>query len=104
MTETDILLIEPPSILQNIYREKGKKKVKGHLPNLGLCSIAAVLEKKGYRVKILDALALNMNVHECAEAILQNKPRYIGISATTQAISSAAQVAAIIKQREQKIV
>ena len=52
------LLINPPYTKDRIFR-KSLKNVGAILPPLGLASIAAILEKAGQKVKIIDGPALS---------------------------------------------
>jgi len=65
-------------------------------PPLGLASIAAVLEREGYQVEILDANALQLSESEIAKEI--GNVDIIGITAMTPFINSAIKVAKEIKK------
>lgn len=56
------------------------------VPHLGLCSLASVVRKAGFSVKILDAPALRMDFKGTVEAIVKENPRFIGISSVTDSI------------------
>ena len=49
----DVLLIFPPISVNERYA-KNVGDVGGHLPPLGLLTIAGVLEEKGYSVEVID--------------------------------------------------
>lgn len=73
-----------------------KKYVQPKLMPLGLCYIAAVLEKDGIDVKIID-----MNVQKIdLEDKLSWAPDIVGITATTPLVKEAWRIAKIIKKRE----
>lgn len=78
---TDVVLVQPNYGYQ---RESGAWGVN---PPLGLCYIAAVLEKNNISVKIVDANALNMSPQETQEEILRENPRIVGFSILTPAHS-----------------
>lgn len=96
MKESDIVFVDPPRFNQNAEIIPGT--LYGHLPHLGLCSLAAVAEKVGYKVSILDAVALQYSLRQILEEIKKRNPRYVGISAMTHTISSASAIAKIIKE------
>jgi len=91
----DIVFIELPRLENEIG--KTPQKVNGHLPNLGLCSLAAVAEKGGYKTAILDAAALQYSPRQIVEQIKSMRPKYVGLTAMTHTISSAAFIAGLIK-------
>jgi len=65
-------------------------------PPLGLASLAAVLEKDGYQIEILDANALQLSEHDVVKRV--DSADIIGITAMTPIINSAIQIAKGIKQ------
>ena len=67
MKKTDIVFIEIPRYTGT--PEEKPSKVHGHLPNLGLCSLAAVAEKDGYGAAIMDAAALQYSQREIVDEI-----------------------------------
>ena len=73
-------------------------KAQGAYPPLGIAYIAAVLEKAGYNVKILDAQALNLTSSECKEIILKEKADIIGITCMTSNFQGALEAARFAKQ------
>ena len=94
MAKTDIILIDPSP---NRPGTIASPKKAGCLPHLGLLSIAAVLEKEEYSVKYIDARALGLNIHECCNEVVKQRPRYVGITSITPTISNAASLAEAIK-------
>ena len=96
MKESDIIFIDLPRF--NGDAERRPEKLYGHLPHLGLCSLAAVAEKAGYKVSILDAVALQYSPRQILAEVKEGNPRYVGISAMTHTISSASSMAKIIKE------
>lgn len=85
---TRILLINPPITTDS-------EAFEGNIPSLGIAYIAAVLEKKGFKVEILDAILeadeeinwqggkarLGLSDGEMAKRIRDYKPGLIGIAA-----------------------
>ena len=80
-----MLLINPP------------QDTKYPQPPLGLASLAAVLEKKDYKVEILDASALQLSENEIVKKA--DSADVIGITAMTPTINSAIRIAKGIKQK-----
>lgn len=67
-------------------------------PSLGIGYMAAVLEKNGYDVDVLDASALELTYDEIGDEILKRKPDIVSISALTPTIGVALDSADKIKQ------
>ena len=67
-------------------------------PSLGIGYMAAVLEKNGYDVDVLDASALELSYDEIGEEILKRNPDIVSISALTPTIGVALDTADKIKQ------
>ena len=67
-------------------------------PSLGIGYMAAVLEKNGYDVDVLDASALELTYDEIGKEILKRKPDIVSISALTPTIGVALDSADKIKQ------
>lgn len=95
MNTPDILLIDPPR--KERIRKKRRPNKAGCIPDLGLISIASVLEKDGYNIKYLDAKALGLDIIECCKEVVKLSPKYIGITSMTPNISMAAALAEAIK-------
>jgi radical SAM superfamily enzyme YgiQ (UPF0313 family) len=87
----DILLVNPPwhKARGNIWR-----KVAGVVPPLGLASLAAVAERAGMRVEIIDAQALGLGEEQTRDAIARAPARWIGFTATTPIVNAAYRLAA----------
>lgn len=66
-------------------------------PPLGLASIAAVLERQGYHVTLLDANAMNLPVSRIPT--LTEQADVIGITAMTPSINSAMEIAGLMKRQ-----
>ena len=72
-------------------------------PPLGLALLAAVLEKKGYSVRILDLTALGLSDNAIPQIIREEKPEIVGITAMTPTISSAISVARKVKETSNSV-
>ncbi len=86
-----VLLVNPPS-------ETAIKEYLGAAaPPIGLASLAAVAVQEGCRVKVVDAIAQNLDFHDLEKEISRFKPEVVGVTATTPGIYSAYRVAEIAK-------
>ncbi len=56
-----ILLINPPLSSEELFK-RGAKDTASIIPPLGLAYLAAVLENKGHRVKIIDGIATDISI------------------------------------------
>ncbi len=72
-------------------------------PPFGLCYLAAVTRQQGFTTSIVDAQALNLDLQETVQVVLDNSPDYVGITITTQLISSAVVVARELKRLKPEI-
>ncbi len=97
----DIVFINPP--LTNEERYGIKFKAGGQTPPTGLCLIAAVCRKSGYDVGLIDAPSLNLNFEETVNKVLEQKPKYVGITAVTISIYNALDLAKLIKRKNSGI-
>ena len=90
-----ILLIHPNINQKIIY---GQIREVGNIQQpLGIAYIAAVLEKEGYEVRIIDALVKDYEENFVIEA-KNFKPDMIGITSTTAGINSAVSLANLLKK------
>ena len=85
------LLISPPtnSIVKAIIGTTG--------PPLGLAYLASVAREEGWEVKIVDALAEDLDFEDVKKIIGKYYPDVLGLSATTSMIPDAYKVASIAK-------
>lgn len=97
----DIVFINPP--LSNEERYGIKFKAGGQTPPTGLCILAAVCRKKGYKIGLVDAPALNLNYEQTANQALSYNPKYIGITAVTISIYNAFDLIKIIKNKNPEV-
>ena len=75
-----ILLVNPPIPHEiELYSTAGIVA-----PPMGLTYLAAVLEKYGYHVEILDAPVLSLSHEQIEEEIKKREPDIVGITATTE--------------------
>ena len=86
-----VLLINPPQL------------TKYPQPPLGLAMLAAVIDEKGYSVKIVDLAALGASEDAIPQIIQNEKPDIVGVTAMTSTINSAIKVAHKVKESNSNI-
>jgi anaerobic magnesium-protoporphyrin IX monomethyl ester cyclase len=67
-------------------------------PLIGLATMAAVLEKNGYEVAVVDCPRLHMTHEDLKREIVRLEPDIVGITCVTATFPSALQVARVIKE------
>ena len=96
---TDVVLCQVP--YKEIY---GRVKGVSYLdPPLNICYLAAVLEKNGIDVEIIDSEADGLNREETVKKILSLNPKIVGLSCTTPMIGSVKYVAEKLKEENKNI-
>lgn len=93
----DLLLVYPPLSPQERYA-RNVGNTGGHLPPLGLASIAVYLKEKNYSVGLLDTLALEMDTAQVIDYIKKHQPAAVGLSSITPIAHRANLLAAEIKK------
>jgi radical SAM superfamily enzyme YgiQ (UPF0313 family) len=75
-------------------------------PPLGICYLAAMLEKEGYDVNIIDAEAERLTIDALVKKVEELKPSVIGLTCTTPMVASVKRTADALKSRlpESKII
>jgi len=73
------------------------------MPPLGMLSIAAVLERAGIDVEIIDCYATPMPLAKLVEEIIRRGPDCLGISTTTSSFNEGYRVAAAVKDKAPQI-
>lgn len=94
----DILLISPPLSPKERYA-RNVGDTGGHLPPLGVTTLAAFLREKGYSVGLIDALALNFSEENILDYIAMHNPKTIGLTALTPIFHRAVSLAEKIQSR-----
>ncbi len=74
-------------------------KRQGVLPPLGVAYIAASLERAGYEVDLVDAIALELTREQVKQRIRDFGPELVGITAMTPVFRGALEAASIAKQQ-----
>ncbi len=78
---------------------KGVAKKASSFPPLGLCYIAAIAERCGWEVRIIDAELEGLSYDDILARIADFKPDLIGLTATTPFFHGVAEITKVIKQR-----
>jgi len=97
---SDIILIKPPLLGEEIYGEMSD--VGAYDPPLGLAYLAANLRRSQISVEIIDASATRLTCDDVVSLVVEKAPRYVGITAVTLDIYNAAQLAHKIKQKNKE--
>jgi len=88
-----IVLVNPPAPTAEV-----SKYLKIITPPMGLAYLAAVLEKDGHSVRIVDAVAEPISPSQLRTQLEQEDPNIIGATATTPTIFTAMAVIRIGKE------
>jgi radical SAM superfamily enzyme YgiQ (UPF0313 family) len=91
----DLLLVDPPTSQKKRY---GSFALCGNrAPSYGLMHIASVARNEGFKTKILDMAVTEMDDSSFKQYLLTERPRILGVTAATLAVSDAARVCKIAK-------
>ena len=93
-----VLLINPPA-----FKIPRWDVPRPFYPPLGVCYLAAVLEKNNYDAKILDADILNYGFDEILDEIKKEKPTLIGVGSVTVKYGVSIELINLIKKEFPKI-
>ena len=92
---TDVFLVNPPA--NEVQRQGPIKEIIRNLffnsPPLGLAYIAAVLERQGVAVRLMDAGVEGLSIEETAAQVIAAKPKVLGVSATSNFFGNALEFA-----------
>lgn len=98
-----VMLFNPPVSFDVFYGEWDMSDVKSSSPPLGILSLASMIRKYGYPVKVVDAHADGLTTEMIRKAIQDYQPDVVGITAMTVMISAAAEIAKIVKEVDPEI-
>jgi len=70
-----VLLVNPPLSKNELYA-RGSEESASILPPLGLAYVAAVLEKAGHEIKIIDGIAEDISLEEIGKKAKGFHPGY----------------------------
>ena len=96
-----VLLLNPPYLEYTYTKVKRAVSVQ---PPLGIAYIAAMLEKNGIDVKILDANAESLSMQKTIDSVIISSADFIGITATTVMIPKVYQLCDEIKENSDKTI
>lgn len=96
-----IMFIWPPITSKERYGAIGGGGT--YMPPIGIGILAAITRREGYETRILDCETLQLSQEQAVQNILDFAPDFIGISATTLSIFSAAKLAKEIKKKQNNI-
>ena len=88
--KTHVTLVNPP------YRTK--PALHPPFPPLGLGYLAAVLEKNGYEVEVIDCQASKLNYEDYKKEIVKRPRDIVGVTAATRLYNSALEIIKITKE------
>jgi radical SAM superfamily enzyme YgiQ (UPF0313 family) len=99
-----ILLINPPfeQEEESVGRSKSVRKVLNIVPPLGITYVAAILERAGIEVKIIDC-AVGISFDDLFKMILDEHPDVIGITSTTPAFINAGKIASFVREKRPEV-
>ncbi|MDD5614519.1 MAG: radical SAM protein [Candidatus Omnitrophica bacterium] len=99
----NVLLIDPPYTFKDIGGEKENfKHALNIIPSLGLAYLAAVAEREGHNVKIIDC-TLGVTIDEVLREARFFKPKIIGVTSTTPVFGNALKLSAILRRELENI-
>lgn len=90
----DILLINAPSPYPTIFESH---RLQG-LPPLGLGYIATYINQYGFTAQILDFNIPDVNVNTVLSCLINQKPKLVGISTSTETYKNGIKLAKVIKE------
>ncbi|GAB6905321.1 putative enzyme [Desulfosarcina cetonica] len=96
MNNCDVLLINCPITFEFHLNVLGDQR---YWPPLGLMYLAAMLERKNVKVKIIDPAIEKMVLSEIIQTIDSAKPTVVGLSSLTSSLRTCVQIAKAIRAR-----
>ena len=87
----DVILVKPPLSAEAIYGDLSG--IGAYEAPLGLAYLAANLVRNNITVEIIDGNITRLPLEQLVSRIIEKAPRYVGISAVTLEIYSAARTA-----------
>lgn len=92
---SSVVFMTPPLSLKARYGSWAK--AGNAMPSLGIISIAAITRREGFDSWVIEAAARDLDQEQVLQKIKEIEPSYVGLSATTFSISTAAQLVKRIK-------
>lgn len=78
--------------------QKDLSRIANIMPPIGLCSLAAWLEKHGYQAAIHDCYAWPMQDERILQRLREEEPDFLGLTTTTSSFLDAVRLAGLVKQ------
>jgi anaerobic magnesium-protoporphyrin IX monomethyl ester cyclase len=94
-----IVLVNPPYSFWSPEKNHLRPFIGTH-PALGLLTLAGVLRKEGFPVKILESASLGLSLSQTVDLVLRENPEYLGLTCTTASVDNAARIARAVKQKK----
>ena len=92
-----ILLVHP--LGENwVPGERDMSRIANIMPPLGLCSLAAWVERHGHRAAIHDCYAFPDQDQRLVDQVRTMRPDYLGITATTSSFLDGVRIAHMVKE------
>ncbi len=92
-----IVFCEPPYVCWDRSMDR-LREGEETIPGMGVLTLAAVAQKRGYEVDLVDAKGQGTPLGEVSRDIVTRRPDYLGLSATTISVANAARIAAAVKR------
>ena len=96
MSKPCVVFVNPPLSLEERYGPLSA--AANTMPAMGICNLAAVARREGYTVGLVEACSLGLDLEQTVSAIMEHAPDFVGLSALTLSINSAAAVAGRLKE------
>lgn len=96
-TKGAVVFVNPPANKEEQCSEFSP--IAGFDPPYGLCYMASVVRKAGYKPYIIDAYILMYDVDKTVRDVLKQKPDYICVTATVFSINSAIRLAKALRKK-----
>ncbi len=93
----NLTFINPPVNLSELFGTE-HLGCKGEQPPLGLCYLAAVLEKEGHTVRIIDAEFEDLNTEKIVSRIKKHKTDIVGLTCVTPTLDNTLEISEKIKE------
>jgi len=96
-----ILFVNPPILLEKSRREIAAviENLFYNSPPLGLAYLAAVLERQGHQVAVLDAAVEKLSLDQAVERVASFGPDAVGLTSTTNLFDCAVALGKRLKER-----
>ena len=101
--ELKVMLFNPPVSFDVFYGEWDMSDVKSSSPPIGILSLASMLQRYGYHIRVVDAHADGLDINAIKKVIEEYRPDVVGVTAMTVMISAASEIARVTKEVDPSI-